>query len=759
MKKTALLKKIVLFVVIATVFVIPLNALAKSSQSIYGTVDFETYKLGYPQTSENGILTANGKATASSGKRSLRYGYSREVSEAKNGAFALLSFGGNKTITLKSATQYQIKFKYMLIGSAGCCVDLAFYSASPKTPISSKCRVEIGKIEKLIATKTPKNIWMEKTINVATDENFISFGNDSCNAFAIGFLAYDNAGMGVNTYLYLDDIEIIENGSAPKYTVRFETNGGSAVEDIKGLMNRPIVLPKKPTKVGKVFGGWYIDKNLTQKFSDSTFICNRTVYAKWLNDGSSYIDFEEEEYQSIYKVTDTTQTGISSERFFSVSHSLKAWNIINYGARRLLKTSDNKSIELKNHTLYRIDFDYLNYTGTPLYFSAFTSGEALYSGTQVFYDSFAFSVDNNWKSATYYFCTDLFSEQENKLALFFKGTNNNMTDLFIDNIAVTEIREVKDSVVMIIDHNDGEHCEYQIGKENEMFSTPQPKREGYRFIGWCEDIFGYNDFYDDAFYSNKIIYGKWAKLKQVQNFDDSYMYSGRSLGFDTDIEIYNSLSVNNTKANVISVANSIHRIGNKSLKKGFVIFDNTMEALVPDQNYLISFSVKADKISEPNGMIELAQTRAMAYSWSCDEEMTEVVPIGDLPKDSWVRVSCITTVYERYLALFTSGNNSLYFDDFSIEWVPSDAKLKGDKSVNIAVISNKSNTVNDADLIEKKSESDKVYNGLFPNTGDKICVSIICLALISLVSYTCCVVCLKGRRKRDERKADKSSQE
>ena len=78
------------------------------------------YLFGYPQTSENGILLNTKKANSYSGKYSLRYGYSSDISNAKKGAFALLSFGDAKAIELKPSTKYEVKLRYMLKGSTEC---------------------------------------------------------------------------------------------------------------------------------------------------------------------------------------------------------------------------------------------------------------------------------------------------------------------------------------------------------------------------------------------------------------------------------------------------------------------------------------------------------------------------------------------------------------------------------------------------------------------------------------------------------------
>jgi len=726
-------------IVFSMIFSLPFGIIGFAAEPINGTVDFEKYTFGYPQTSENGIIVNTDKNNSADGKYSLRYGYDKDIENAKNGAFALLSFGNSKTIELKEATMYSIEFSYMLKGGTGCSVDLAFFSSSALTPNSSKYREEIGRAEKIVTVNTAKNVWHKKKVNIATNTAFNSLSGEDCNSLAIGFYPYIDVGMGTNVYIYLDAVMINEIGPAPTYTIKFNSNGGNDITEISGLLNKEIVLPETPQKHGYVFAGWYTDQALSKKFSDGLFTRDLTLYAKWIGENGYYIDFNSDKYNSPYKDSVGIQTAISNEKFNSPGKSLKYRNIGAYGARRLLITEDGSRVTVKNHTLYQIKFSYRNYSQTPAYFETITSGTSLYTGTQVFGGTFVLSTEDEWKNATYYVYTELFAEEENYLAFYINGDDNAKSDIFIDDIEITEVSVPNDHpVIMIIDHNDGENSSYMTGKEEAPLVITEPIREGYKFLGWCEDNWYINDFYDDAFYYSKKIYAKWAKLKQIQNFDDTYNHTGRSLGYDLDIEIYDSAKSGNSISNAVSTPNSIHRIGNSDLKKGFVIFDSSMEQLMPDQNYLISFSVKVDKVTDPDAMIEIAQTRARDYAWACDDDGNyPIVSISELKKDQWVRVSYIMTVYEKYLSIFTTGKNSLYFDDFSIEWIPYDVEFENDESVIITELD-----ITDSFLTNNQPPpSTSGKDGVSPNTGERTVIILNCI--ICLLS-ACAIVAAYG---------------
>lgn len=67
-----------------------------------------------------------------------------------------------------------------------------------------------------------------------------------------------------------------------EYTISFDTNGGSSVEDIVALYNSNIAMPDNPIKAGYDFVGWYSDSNLTNEFTFEKMPLNgATLYAKW----------------------------------------------------------------------------------------------------------------------------------------------------------------------------------------------------------------------------------------------------------------------------------------------------------------------------------------------------------------------------------------------------------------------------------------------------------------------------------------------
>ena len=71
-------------------------------------------------------------------------------------------------------------------------------------------------------------------------------------------------------------------GGITRYTVSFETNGGSKVSSKTVTRNTAVTEPTAPTKDGYTFAGWYSDKELKTAYDFSAKVTKSfTLYAKW----------------------------------------------------------------------------------------------------------------------------------------------------------------------------------------------------------------------------------------------------------------------------------------------------------------------------------------------------------------------------------------------------------------------------------------------------------------------------------------------
>ena len=83
------------------------------------------------------------------------------------------------------------------------------------------------------------------------------------------------------------DVNLYAKWTAEVYTVKFDSNGGSAVPSVKAAYDSRLTKPKDPTRAGYIFAGWTYKKNGTSFWNFvkepgiSTVKSNLTLYASW----------------------------------------------------------------------------------------------------------------------------------------------------------------------------------------------------------------------------------------------------------------------------------------------------------------------------------------------------------------------------------------------------------------------------------------------------------------------------------------------
>ena len=66
------------------------------------------------------------------------------------------------------------------------------------------------------------------------------------------------------------------------YTLNFQTNGGAALPAVTAVHGAAVTLPQNVSRRGYTFGGWYLDKDLTQEANITAMPTqDTTIYAKW----------------------------------------------------------------------------------------------------------------------------------------------------------------------------------------------------------------------------------------------------------------------------------------------------------------------------------------------------------------------------------------------------------------------------------------------------------------------------------------------
>lgn len=82
-------------------------------------------------------------------------------------------------------------------------------------------------------------------------------------------------------YEVTSDMTLYAKYTLATYSITFVVNGGVEIDKVYGNIETPITLPTT-TKDGYIFGGWYMNEDLTTQVEDPiTLKENITVYAKW----------------------------------------------------------------------------------------------------------------------------------------------------------------------------------------------------------------------------------------------------------------------------------------------------------------------------------------------------------------------------------------------------------------------------------------------------------------------------------------------
>ena len=69
----------------------------------------------------------------------------------------------------------------------------------------------------------------------------------------------------------------------PKFTIKFDVNGGEEMEDVLVEQGSALEKPADPVKKNNTFKGWYIDEALKKEYDFNTFVTGDiTLYAKWI---------------------------------------------------------------------------------------------------------------------------------------------------------------------------------------------------------------------------------------------------------------------------------------------------------------------------------------------------------------------------------------------------------------------------------------------------------------------------------------------
>ena len=125
-------------------------------------------------------------------------------------------------------------------------------------------------VNELLTTRIPEELTCE-TVTIG-GQKFVKFAVDSFSPFALLYEKAASSGGGYSSG---------GGSSSSKYTLHYESNGGTSYKDESYSSGTTVTLDKAPVRESYTFTGWYADKALTDKITNVKMTGNKTVYAGW----------------------------------------------------------------------------------------------------------------------------------------------------------------------------------------------------------------------------------------------------------------------------------------------------------------------------------------------------------------------------------------------------------------------------------------------------------------------------------------------
>ena len=200
----------------------------------------------------------------------------------------VLTVNNTGKVTVVGAGEATITAKYesdTTIGSAT--VEITVGKAT-QSITGSHITIEVGDTVDLSNVFTAQGTLSYSISNGATISGNILTAGNTPGTYDLTVSAAENANYKAATKGFTVTVKAEEADDpiippiATKYTLTFDTNGGSAIASVTKIAGSVVDLSGYvTTKSGYEFAGWYADKALTEKVTSVKLTKNMTVYAKW----------------------------------------------------------------------------------------------------------------------------------------------------------------------------------------------------------------------------------------------------------------------------------------------------------------------------------------------------------------------------------------------------------------------------------------------------------------------------------------------
>ncbi len=293
-------------------------------------------------------------------------------------------------------------------------------------------------------------------------------------------------------------IRIYGKGNVVQYTLTFETNNGTNIDEQKIVAGEKAVVPVTPVKTGYLFAGWYKDEefNTPWGFTTNVIIENTTLYAKWskrIYDVQYHTD--RESFLTHAQYEDKLKEPVTPTR---VGYTFVGWY-----KEREFKTPWNFATDVVTEDIIL----YAKWTANEYTVNFHTNGGTAISPVTVMYDKLLNEPVKQTKAGHIF--AGWYKDEE------FKTPWNFATDRVTEDVtlyAKWELAQTKYTLDFNTSGGSTVPSQRIIGYTTAT-KPANPTKSGYTFAGWYKDVNFAEpwDFNTDVLTANITLYAKWLE--------------------------------------------------------------------------------------------------------------------------------------------------------------------------------------------------------------------------------------------------------
>jgi len=272
----------------------------------------------------------------------------------------------------------------------------------------------------------------------------------------------------------VNNYKVVARYTPIKYTIKFNSNGGSDVSDITQNYESDLTIPTNVTKTGYTFDNWYTDETLTTAFDLTKMPLNgATLYAKWTpNPNTSY---KIEYYQQNIDNDEYTLTETDNTKFGTTGNTITLEGYINK-FNGFTYTPQNSIIsgEITGDGLLVLKVYYTR----KLYTITFLNGDDVFNQQVLKYEKAVATPEEPSKPAT-----DEFSYR-------FKCWGDGVPDIATDNEVISAVYTPVSNKYSVVFKNKsgGTITTIQVDYGKNVIPPTAPEVVGYTFEKWDTDL-------------------------------------------------------------------------------------------------------------------------------------------------------------------------------------------------------------------------------------------------------------------------------